>query len=312
MFKKEKLRLAIIDSGYTKTYRALKNPIAEIINLRDDVQEGVDDQYGHGTAITVLTDRFCSEIEFYIIKVLDKLGRCSSRHLLQALELAISKHVDIINLSLGTRDMSIKHEFQELCNKAYEKGIVIVTTCENEVTDCVPFICDKTIKVRANRCIKDSTFFYNKNVFYCKGVEHLLPWKNNTFIYSGSNSFSTPYIVKEIVNLKRKGYNREDILAGLIEKSRQAAVPRYLCIEEEEYLDERIYHAVEEVTEQILGKNIDKVRLSLQGMSDEISIQILLELQNKLEKGIYFEDFNYIDFEYVNNISHRLETAIFY
>lgn len=311
MFKKEKLRIAIIDSGYTKTYRELKNPIAEIINLRKDAQEEEDDQYGHGTAITVLTDRLCSRIEFYIIKVLDRLGKCSSRHLLQALELAISKDVDIINLSLGTRDMSMKNEFQVLCNKAYQKDIVIVTTCENEVTDCVPYICDRTIKVRANRCIKDNTFFYDNNVFYCKGVEHLLPWKDNTFIYSGSNSFSTPFIVKEIVDLRKEGYNREEIVLQLIEKSKQVAVPSYLFIEQEEYINERIYHSVEEVTEQILGKKLDKVRLSLQGMSDEISIRILLELQNKLEKGIYFEDFNYIDFEYVSNISHRLENATF-
>lgn len=305
----KKIKVAVIDSGFREIYRELKNPIIERIHIMENGQNGdVTDENGHGTGLISIIDRLCDGVEFIIIKILNKHCSCTSQQLIRAMEIALVKNVDIVNVSLGTTDMKLQEQFQTICDKARSQNIMIITTCEQNNQLCVPFFCNGTIKVLSQKNIMDNEICYKDNIFYARGMDHLIPWSKDTYIYSGSNSFSTPYIIEKLVKLRQAGIlDWEKLFFHLIKQSKELEESEYICVSKLCYTNQELYEYVKKIVEDVLQKELDNRRLSLHGMSIEASISIMEKLFQILDFQVYYEDFNYIDFEYVENITNKIE-----
>ncbi len=116
------VKVAIIDSGCNITYK-------EAISFIDGT---IKDYNGHGTLMARIIKEVFPESELYIIKVIGKDGFIISEEtLIFALEWAILKEVNIINMSLKIENSKKLHN---VIKKAYKKGIIIVAAAGNSTS----------------------------------------------------------------------------------------------------------------------------------------------------------------------------------
>jgi subtilisin family serine protease len=118
----EPVKVAIIDSGSNIAYQ-------EGISLIDAT---LKDYNGHGTLMASIVKEVCPQAKLYIIKVIGKEGLLINEEaVVLGLQWAISRGVDVINISLRLKDSDSLHE---IINKAYQQGIVIVAAAGNNST----------------------------------------------------------------------------------------------------------------------------------------------------------------------------------
>lgn len=152
------VRVAVIDTGADLSHPALKGFLwtnkKEIPgNGVDDDQNGlVDDVHGwdfarhsaeivdlngHGTHVAGLiaesylkANKNSTPLELMVLRYTDQNGKDAKRNFIQALEYAIEKEADVINISASGRGFS-RFEFEAL-KKAYAKGIQVVVATGNK------------------------------------------------------------------------------------------------------------------------------------------------------------------------------------
>ena len=113
------VKIAILDSGSNIAYK-------EGISLIDGT---VRDKNGHGTLMAKIIKETYPEAELYIIKVMNESGLAvSERSIVLGLKWAISRGVDIINMSLKLKNSK---ELYQAIKKAHAQGIIIVAAAGN-------------------------------------------------------------------------------------------------------------------------------------------------------------------------------------
>lgn len=129
------VKIAIMDSGIA-AHQDLQ--IAGGISTVDYTDSFEDDE-GHGTHVAGIiganhdgqgTDGIAPDADLFAVKVLDNTGEGYLSDLLEGIDWAISKDMDIINLSMGTPDKS--DALEEAMQKAYQAGILLVAASGNE------------------------------------------------------------------------------------------------------------------------------------------------------------------------------------
>jgi subtilisin family serine protease len=116
------VKVAILDSGCDIAYQ-------EGISLIDGT---LKDYKGHGTLMASIIRETCPQAQLYIVKAVEKEGLILDEEaVILGLEWAISRNVDVINMSLRLKDSERLHE---VIQKAYRQGIVIVAAAGNNST----------------------------------------------------------------------------------------------------------------------------------------------------------------------------------
>jgi len=116
------VKVAILDSGSNITYK-------EGISLIDGT---VRDYNGHGTLMAEIIKEVNPNAELYIVKVMGKDGLAVNEEaVILGLEWAISRDVDVINMSLRLKDSPRLHQ---AIKKAHDKGIVIIAAAGNKTS----------------------------------------------------------------------------------------------------------------------------------------------------------------------------------
>lgn len=128
-------KIAIIDSGFDNDYlQFLNSNIIYKYNVFDE-SEDITDFYGHGTIITDIiggkndgSSKFSGinpNSELILIKGLNNQGISNSMFLTKAIDYAIEKEADIINLSLGSQNDYFG--FHSAIERAIEKNIFLIS-----------------------------------------------------------------------------------------------------------------------------------------------------------------------------------------
>ncbi|MGO4890248.1 S8 family serine peptidase [Anaerobacillus sp. MEB173] len=129
------VKVALIDTGIAKNHPDLK--IADAVAFTNYTTDYNDDN-GHGTHVAGIvaaqnndigTAGMAPDIDLYIAKALDQEGNGYHSDLVRAIEWAINKDVDIINLSAGGIEGSLL--LKAAIDQAYNKGVLIVAAAGN-------------------------------------------------------------------------------------------------------------------------------------------------------------------------------------
>jgi subtilisin family serine protease len=130
------LSIALIDSGIDVSHPDLKDCDIETIDL---LAIGQDSDMQHGTAMAgVICAKPNDEngligivpgVKIYDIRAVDSTGSCDNSVLVQAINIAIDKQVDLINISIGTKTASL--ELETAIRDAIESNIIVVAATSN-------------------------------------------------------------------------------------------------------------------------------------------------------------------------------------
>lgn len=170
------IKIAIIDSGIN----AEKANVNVVETFREN---GLNDPYGHGTAIASIigakksllspVEGICKNAVFFDANIMDENGNASISDVIAAIEWAISREVDIINMSFGVPKNN--EELHKVIIKGYEQNIIFVAAAGNNLgfNADYPARYSEVLSISSinNNLERDPTAAKNKIDFVSPGVD---------------------------------------------------------------------------------------------------------------------------------------------
>jgi subtilisin family serine protease len=133
------VRIAVIDSGVNARHPHILSLAGGLSVSPGGIEEGdCNDVLGHGTAVMAAIQEKAPKAEYFAVKVFHAGLRTSTECLLTAIEWAIEQRMDIVNLSLGTRNLNHMPRFQEVTARAATSGVLLVAARYAESQPCLP------------------------------------------------------------------------------------------------------------------------------------------------------------------------------
>lgn len=223
------VRIALIDSGLDINHEDLRDVnIEDGYNFLDD-NEDVQDSYGHGTAIAGVIAAtsnnnlgvagVASGTTIVPIKVINNKGVATPEDVEKAIQWAIEKDVDFINLSLGQRKQKIDTNINtfynaenEILKMALEKNIIFVSSIGNNKRKQMdyPASMNGVIGVGAygvyNRPFKifvskNNSETYNETI-HAPGVAIFTTLLNNKYGYVSGSSIACAFVTGALALIK--------------------------------------------------------------------------------------------------------------
>lgn len=165
---KEKVKVAIVDTGINKEHDYLKANIIGGIALESKdnyiiISENYDDENGHGTSCASIIKNEFENVEFFIVKALDRQGKTNIQFLEEALKYLLSVDVKIINLSLSVMESELVQDLYKVCEELKNQEKIIICSVANEAKYSYPAKFDNVIGVSGFILENDNGFWYNKD-----------------------------------------------------------------------------------------------------------------------------------------------------
>lgn len=177
------------------------------------------DDSGHGTHIAGIIGAqnnamgivgVAPDAQLYALKVLNRNGQGYLSDMISAIDWAISNHMDILNLSLGSMEPSFVLE--KAINKAYQSGMLIVAAGGNDGTSAgngdnvaYPAKYPAVIAVSAvdqNNVRGSFSATGNTIEFAAPGVDIVSTHLNNTYASYSGTSMATAFVTGSLALLK--------------------------------------------------------------------------------------------------------------
>ncbi|SHK56248.1 S8 family serine peptidase [Tepidibacter formicigenes] len=165
---KEKVKVAVIDTGIDKNHKYLKDNIIGGIAFesKDDyilVSNNYEDENGHGTLCTSIIKKEFENVEFFVVKALNNLGRTNIQVLEEALKYLLNIDIKILNLSLSVMESELVQELYEICEELNIQDKIIVCSVANGFECSYPAKFNNVIGVKGFILENENAFWYNKD-----------------------------------------------------------------------------------------------------------------------------------------------------
>jgi len=207
------IKVAVVDSGVDAAHPKV-GPVAGGVSFAVGADgrtvRGADiaDCAGHGTACAGIIRKGAPDAELYSIRIFDASLGADGRALVAAIRWAAAHRMDVMNLSLGTTDVTFREAVAEACREAVEAGVILVAAAHNEGRESYPAVLPEAIGVAGGRVYDRYGYFYRSDhAIECvaRGDEQRLCWLEGREIMAGGSSFAAPYITA-IVALIREAH----------------------------------------------------------------------------------------------------------
>lgn len=206
--------VAIIDSGVDTEHSDLKDKIKKSYVARKDgkrvefVQSDLGDSAGHGTACAGIITKIAPDAEINSLKVLGASGLGDGHAFLAGLEFAVKQNFKLINLSLGTTKPQFAMPLQDLLNRAYKAGSIVVAAANNLPQPSFPSVFTSSV-ISVNKKDEEDPFKFDYNFgevieLTASGVNVRTTWLNDGYRKLTGNSFACPNITGIIALLLEK------------------------------------------------------------------------------------------------------------
>lgn len=210
--KKESLsriRVAIIDSGIDASHSGVGDIAGGVrIRMGEGGEVMVSDDYvdcaGHGTACAGIIRKKAPDAALYGVRIFDDSLMADGRALIAAIQWCIDNAMNVVNLSLGTTDVTFKRSLQAVCRKVVEAGIILVAAESNDGGESYPAVFPEVLGVTGGAIYDRAGFYYRKDQHIecvARGDEQRVCWLNGKYIMTGGNSFAAPHIAGIVARL---------------------------------------------------------------------------------------------------------------
>ena len=196
------IRIAIVDSGIDASHSGVGDVAGGIhIQIREEGEVLFLDDYadctGHGTACAGIIRKKAPDAMLYSVRIFDDSLLADGRVLIAAIQWCIDNEMDMVNLSLGTTDVTFKASLQKICRKAVDAGVILVVAENNDGGESYPAVFPEVIGVTGGAIYEVDGFYYRKGQrieCVARGDEQRVCWLNGKHIMTGGNSFASPHI----------------------------------------------------------------------------------------------------------------------
>ena len=203
------IKVAIIDSGVDCSHPNVGNIAGGVsIEICENGEVVLSDDYydcaGHGTACAGIIKKKAPDAVLYSVRIFDESLIADGRTLVAAIQWCIDNEMDVVNLSLGTTDVTFKKSLQEVCRKAVDAGVILVAAESNDGYESYPAVFPEVIGVIGGVIYEPDGFYYRKDQrieCVARGDEQRVCWLNGKHIMTGGNSFAAPHITGIIARL---------------------------------------------------------------------------------------------------------------
>ncbi len=213
------ITIAVIDTGCDTKHPNLKNRIIDGKNFTTDDNSNREiymDYQGHGTHVcgTIAASNIgngvvgvAPEASLIVLKALDKNGEGKIEWIIEAINYAIMKKVDIISMSLGaSNDIKILHD---TIKKAINQNIIVVCAAGNEGDNANPSTHEYSYPAAYNEVVsvgaidenKSAARFTNSNKeidVVAPGVNILSTLPSGKYGTLSGTSMATPHVTGAI------------------------------------------------------------------------------------------------------------------
>ncbi len=121
------VKIAVIDSGVNVAHPHITARIQPVFLNPANEERSVEDNAGHGTAVMAAIQEKAPDAEYFVIKLFSRSLRTSAERLIEAIEWSIENRMNLVNLSLGTSNPSVRRELQELAARAQRSDVLLVS-----------------------------------------------------------------------------------------------------------------------------------------------------------------------------------------
>ncbi len=196
------IKVAVVDSGIDATHPKIGR-IAGGVELcmgpNGQVIQGLDrfDGAGHGTACAGIIRRKAPEVDLYSIRIFGESLSADGRALVAAIRWATAKGMDVVNLSLGTTEVSFRDAIAEACSEAVKEGVILVSAEHNDGLESYPACLTEVIGVTGGRAYGRYGYSYRPGeMIECvaRGDEQRVCWSEGREIMMGGTSYAAPHI----------------------------------------------------------------------------------------------------------------------
>ena len=215
--KMRKVTIAIIDSGIDNRFKnQFKCKVSGIgvtlINNEIKIVEDYFDENGHGTLTASVIINECPDIEFFIIKILDRKLEGNIECLIASLEYLLDKDVNIINMSLAVEKNGRDSRLKKICKRLNDQGKILIAAVENGSKKSIPAIYSTVIAVEGRK-LKQNVLVYCKNAALLgelyvpltkDSIERYYQKKDDYVMYGDCNSFAAAKLSGKLARILRK------------------------------------------------------------------------------------------------------------
>lgn len=162
------------------------------------------DENGHGTHCASIIKRLVPNAGMYILKVLNKDAKTSSKVLITALKHLLETDIRVINISLAATFNDYTNELKEVCDLLYKRGKILIASLSNTEYKSYPAAFKNVIGVRGSNFNFSNDFWYNSDLeIQCvaDALPLFVPGVNNTYTMFGGNSKATALFTGIILNI---------------------------------------------------------------------------------------------------------------
>jgi subtilisin len=200
------VKVAVVDSGVEASHPAIGDALAgSMVVERDEDDDRPStrpdssqvDMFGHGTACAGIIHKLAPQAQIYSVRVLGKNLTGKADRFAEGLRWAIDEGMDVVNLSLSTSRQEYYAMFHRLADKAYFKGVSLVSAVNNRPGPSYPSLYSSVISVAASRGNDPFEYLYNPSPpveFGAPGIDLRVAWLDGGSCVSTGNSFAAPHI----------------------------------------------------------------------------------------------------------------------
>lgn len=212
------IKVAVVDSGIVPDHPKI-GPVAGGVGLAmgpdGTIRYGDDhaDCAGHGTACAGIIRRKASEAELYSVRIFDESLQADSRLLIAAIEWALEERMDLINLSLGTTEVTYRDALERICQQTADQGVLLVAAEHEEGRESYPAHLPQVIGVGSGKVRGLYKYHHRQGeAIECiaRGDSQRLCWLEPPEIMTAGTSFAAPHITG-LVALIREAHPKADL-----------------------------------------------------------------------------------------------------
>jgi subtilisin family serine protease len=206
------VKVAVVDSGVDAGHAAVRGLAGGVaVEVDDDAPGGLrldegphEDRYGHGTACAGIIRTLAPDCELYSVRVLGASLRGRSSVFAAGLEWALEHGMQVVNLSLSTKNAATLPYFHDLVDRAVFAGVMLVCAVNNVRAPSYPSLFSGVFSVASTADRDPERFVANPAPpvdLGAPGIDVEVAWADGGRLVATGNSFAAPHVAGHLARL---------------------------------------------------------------------------------------------------------------